>query len=74
MYPRFAALAVVAALLAAPAAAAPAAAKRPAGMAYYQMQVAEMTTTTMSAQEIHELGKREVARIDEWIAHEKGRA
>jgi uncharacterized protein (DUF885 family) len=40
-----------------------AASKLPAGMAYYQAQVAEMTTTEMDAREIHELGKREVARI-----------
>ncbi len=44
----------------------------PAGPAYYELQVREMTTTTLSAAEIHALGKSEVARIraamDEVIA------
>jgi uncharacterized protein (DUF885 family) len=35
----------------------------PGGKAYYQMLVASMTTTDLTAQEIHDIGKREVARI-----------
>jgi uncharacterized protein (DUF885 family) len=40
-----------------------AASKLPGGMAYYQLLVRSMTTTELSAQEIHDIGKREVARI-----------
>ena len=36
----------------------------PGGAEYYQALVSEMTTTSMSAREIHELGLREVARIE----------
>ena len=36
----------------------------PDGMAWYRDQVREFTTTTMTPDEIHELGLREVARID----------
>jgi uncharacterized protein (DUF885 family) len=36
----------------------------PGGPDYYQALIEEMTTTSMSAREIHELGLREVARID----------
>lgn len=49
-----------------------AASKLPAGPAYYALQVREKTTTSMTPAEIHEIGKREVARIraamDEVIA------
>jgi uncharacterized protein (DUF885 family) len=37
--------------------------KLPNGPAYYQERLAAMTTTEMTADEIHELGLREVARI-----------
>jgi uncharacterized protein (DUF885 family) len=40
-----------------------AASNLPGGKAYYQMMVASMTTTDMSAQEIHDIGRQEVARI-----------
>ena len=40
-----------------------AASNLPGGKAYYQMLVASMTTTDLGAQEIHDIGKREVARI-----------
>jgi uncharacterized protein (DUF885 family) len=44
----------------------------PAGPRYYALQVRQMTTTTLTPAEIHEIGKREVARIrasmDEVIA------
>jgi uncharacterized protein (DUF885 family) len=36
----------------------------PGGPDYYQAVIAEMTTTSMSAREIHELGLREVDRIE----------
>jgi uncharacterized protein (DUF885 family) len=35
----------------------------PGGSAYYEALIADRTTTTMSAREIHDLGLREVARI-----------
>ena len=35
----------------------------PGGPAYYQAQIRWLTTTDFSSQEIHEIGKREVARI-----------
>jgi uncharacterized protein (DUF885 family) len=35
----------------------------PAGPAYYALRVREQTTTTLTPQEIHDIGKREVARI-----------
>lgn len=35
----------------------------PAGRRYYELQVRANTTTTLSAQEIHDLGLKEVARI-----------
>jgi uncharacterized protein (DUF885 family) len=40
-----------------------AAAALPDGEAYYAYRIRQMTTTDMSAREIHEVGKREVARI-----------
>jgi uncharacterized protein (DUF885 family) len=36
----------------------------PGGAAYYQAMISEMTTTSMTPREIHELGVREVARIE----------
>jgi len=44
-----------------------AASKLPAGPAYYAQAVKDSTTTAMSPQEIHELGLREVARIQNAI-------
>ncbi len=35
----------------------------PAGNAYYQQRIAQMTTTTLTAREIHDMGLAEVARI-----------
>jgi len=35
----------------------------PGGSAYYEAMIGRYTTTNMSAKEVHELGKREVARI-----------
>ena len=35
----------------------------PAGMRYYELMIASMTTTDLTAQEIHDIGKREVERI-----------
>ncbi|MGZ5572333.1 MAG: DUF885 domain-containing protein [Usitatibacter sp.] len=35
----------------------------PAGPAYYALRVRDQTTTTLTPQEIHDIGKREVARI-----------
>jgi uncharacterized protein (DUF885 family) len=35
----------------------------PAGKRYYEMVIAMMTTTDLGAQEIHDIGRREVARI-----------
>ena len=35
----------------------------PAGRRYYELMIASMTTTDLTAQEIHDIGKREVARI-----------
>ena len=40
-----------------------AASKLPGGKPYYQQMIAAMTTTSLGAGEIHETGKREVARI-----------
>jgi uncharacterized protein (DUF885 family) len=39
------------------------AAALPDGQAYYDYSIRRLTTTSLSAKEIHELGKREVARI-----------
>jgi uncharacterized protein (DUF885 family) len=39
--------------------------KRPEGAAYYDFRLQRMTTTTMTADEIHEIGVSEVARIHE---------
>jgi uncharacterized protein (DUF885 family) len=36
----------------------------PGGAAYYQALISEMTTTSMTPREIHDLGLREVARIE----------
>ena len=41
-----------------------AAGKLPAGAAYYQAMIVAQTTTSLSPQEIHQLGLREVARIN----------
>jgi uncharacterized protein (DUF885 family) len=40
-----------------------AAARLPGGSAYYEAQIRWLTTTDLSAREIHEIGRREVARI-----------
>jgi uncharacterized protein (DUF885 family) len=40
-----------------------AASKLPAGRRYYDLLVATMTTTDLDAAQVHEIGKREVARI-----------
>lgn len=40
-----------------------AASKLPGGQAYYALQVREKTTTNLTPQQIHDIGKREVARI-----------
>ncbi|MCY3412035.1 MAG: DUF885 domain-containing protein [Candidatus Heimdallarchaeota archaeon] len=37
----------------------------PDGKEFYQAQITRYTTTTLSAQEIHDIGKKEVARIHE---------
>ncbi len=42
---------------------APGVSQQPSGAAYYDFRIRQMTTTTMSADEIHNLGLSEVARI-----------
>jgi uncharacterized protein (DUF885 family) len=42
---------------------APGISAQPGGAAYYGYRIRQMTTTTMGAEEIHQLGLREVARI-----------
>lgn len=42
---------------------APGISAQPGGSAYYDYRIRQMTTTTMSAEEIHQLGLSEVARI-----------